>query len=55
MILDWLCPKETHWIHREFGTRLELPGGLEGAAIPGNLEENGRERSHGTVDDTERG
>jgi hypothetical protein len=23
MALDWSYPKETHWIHREVGTRLE--------------------------------
>jgi hypothetical protein len=58
MALDWSYPKETHWIHREGGARFEPSGGGGGSKVrpsQKDLEEGGRERSHGSGEDMERG
>jgi hypothetical protein len=47
MALDWSYPKETHWIHREGGTRLEPSGGLKVRPSPKDLEEGSQGRRHG--------
>jgi hypothetical protein len=53
MVLDWAYPKETHWIHREGGTRLEPSGGLKVQPSQKDLEDGGRGRSHGNGEDME--
>jgi hypothetical protein len=54
MALDWSLPKETHWIHREGGARLEPLGGSKAPSSQKYLEE-GRGRGHGSEEDMERG
>jgi hypothetical protein len=47
MELDWLFPKETHWIHREVCTRLEPPGGSKAQPSQKDPEEESRDNSVG--------
>jgi hypothetical protein len=55
MALDWSYPKETHWILREVGTRLEPAGGSRARPSREDVEEYGRGRSRGSAEDTELG
>jgi hypothetical protein len=55
MALFWSYLKESHWINREVGTRLEPPGGSKVQPSQKGLEEDGQGRSHGTGEDKEQG
>jgi hypothetical protein len=54
MALDWSYPKETYWIHREGGTRLEPSGGSKARPFQKDFQDGDRGKSHGSDIELER-